>query len=113
MLLIPDLGRSLRTEVACREAELSSERVTEVCSVIEAPGERNVGDRFIAEPRVRQIIPALFQTPRPDVLSDSDAGRRKQAMQMANRDSHRRRNLNWAKGRFRDMGLDELENSSA
>jgi hypothetical protein len=113
MFVIAAFRSCLRTESARRHSKLFSERVTKVRGVTEAPRERNLSDSFVSEARVREIISALFQASRPDMISQRDAGRRKQSVQMTNGDSHRRRDLNRPQCWFRDMGRDELENSSA
>jgi len=84
--------------------------VTEVCRITETPKERNLSDGLFEKPRVRQIFAAFFEAPRPNMVAQRIARHGEQAMEMAQRHTHGRSDIDRSERWFRDMRVDELKN---
>src|SRR5579862_7728478 len=90
---IPGFSGDLCTEGARTNPKLLAERSAEMSRIAEAPGKRDLGDRFPAEARVSQIVPALLQPTFSNRIAQGAAGGGEQSVQMANGDICCRRDL--------------------
>ena len=87
--------------------------MAEMRRIAEAVAECNVGDRSTLQNRVGEIEPALFETLQPNVISESRAVSRKDAVKVPDRDAHRCRDFGGSQHGLGEMGVDKLQDAPA